>query len=269
MPFALEDGQAIQMRADATREERVPRIEEVLRRDRGCDGGAGSGNECRAFLGGDVLEHDLEARKIAHDRRQRLFDEGAFAIEYVDVGGGGFAMQGQHDAVGLHRLEHGVDAPQRGDSGVRIGGGTCRVILDRVDEARCLCSGYFGWACIVREVERHQRQKAGARRQGAENPLAVQARGLGRRDRGPEIWHDDCSPEYGGRGGEDSRHRRPVTQVEVPIVRAGQGQRRRNGKGDGHEMALFFLDYTFAGGAGPAPGRGSMPSMVADPDDAL
>jgi hypothetical protein len=34
-------------------------------------------------------------------------------------------------------------------------------------------------------------------------------------------------------------------------------------------MALFFLDYTFAGGAGPAPGRGSMPSMVADPDDAL
>ena len=77
-------------------------------------------------------------------------------------------------------------------------------------------------------------------------------------------------PKTRGRGASDGGHRRPVAQMQVPVVRAGEGQRRRGGRGHGHGKALFFLDYTVPGGAsaGAAGGAGAR-RLVADAVRAL
>ena len=124
------------MRAHAAGEQRIARIQEMLRRDRRGDARRRGGDESGGLRVVMCSSTIRKPGKVAHDLRQRALDENALAIEDVDVGIGDFAMQRQHDALLLHRLERGIDALERGDAGVGIRGRARGVVLDRVNEAR-------------------------------------------------------------------------------------------------------------------------------------
>ncbi len=68
MRFALQHRQAVQVRADATGEDRVAIQQQVLRRERGGDARARALHELDARPRRDVLEHHLEAREALDDR---------------------------------------------------------------------------------------------------------------------------------------------------------------------------------------------------------
>ncbi len=63
--LALEDGQAVVMRPDPAHEDGVAVVEQVLRRDGGAHKAVGFSDVLRGFLGGDVLEDDLQLGKVA------------------------------------------------------------------------------------------------------------------------------------------------------------------------------------------------------------
>ncbi len=142
----------------------------MLRRD-GCrDVRRRSRDELRCLASGDVLEHDLERRKIAHDARELAIDEHPLAIEHVHVGVGNLAVQLQRDAVALHCVEHAMHARQVGDAGIGIGGGTRGVVLHAGDEARRFGRGDFVDGGVVGQVKRQQRREP-RRAQGVRDAL--------------------------------------------------------------------------------------------------
>jgi hypothetical protein len=149
----------------------------VLRRDRRRDVGRRSGDERSRLRGGDVLQHDLQCRKVAHDRAQQSLDEDALAIEDVDVRIGDFSVQRQHDTLLLHRRERGIDALERRDPRVRVRRRAGGVVLDRVNEARCLGARDFRSARVVGQVERHQRDETGTGGKGVPDALPIGAGG--------------------------------------------------------------------------------------------
>ncbi len=99
MRFALQHRQAIEVRPQSAREQRVARIHAVLRRDRRRDIRGRFADERDGFARRDVLEHDAQRGKIADDRCELPLDEHALAVEHVDRGIGDFAVDRQHDAL--------------------------------------------------------------------------------------------------------------------------------------------------------------------------
>ena len=104
------------MRPDAAREQRIARVEQVLRRDGRADVRGGRGNELGGFPGRDVLEHDLQCRKIAQDRRQHALDEYPLTIEDIDLARGHFPMDQERQSMFLHRVEHRIHTLDCGDA---------------------------------------------------------------------------------------------------------------------------------------------------------
>jgi hypothetical protein len=85
VPLTLEDGKAVKMRTDAAREERVARIQKMLRRDRRGDvGGADETNAAASavVMCSSTIFNVGKSRTIAVER---TLDENALAIEDVDV----------------------------------------------------------------------------------------------------------------------------------------------------------------------------------------
>ena len=81
--------------------------------------------------GREVLEDDLQLRKVGAQRDQLLLDETGFAVEHVDLGVGHFAVHQQRQPAALQRLERRVDPPQVGDPGIAVGGRAGRIELCR------------------------------------------------------------------------------------------------------------------------------------------
>src|SRR5450755_2574654 len=82
--FALQDRKAVEVRPQATAEQRVAVVEKMVRGDGRGRVGTCFGDVLCALPGGDVLEDDLQRREVAPEAEQVTLDEDRFAIEDVD-----------------------------------------------------------------------------------------------------------------------------------------------------------------------------------------
>lgn len=224
MRFALEHRQAVVVRTNAANEQRVAVIQQVVCRDGRADRPLRVAHVFGGVLGGDVLEHDLERRKIAAQRLHHGVDEDGFAIEDVDRGVGHFAVHQQGHADVLHRFERLGAAAQVGHAGIAVGGGAGRVELDAMHEAAGAGGADFLGRGVVGQVQRHQRLEARARRQRGEDALAVGASLRGGRHRRLEVGHDDRPAELARGVAHHVGERVAIAQVQVPVIRADDGQ---------------------------------------------
>ena len=155
--FALQDGQAVEVRAQASLEHRAAVQQEMLRRDRRADPGACRAHELDAGARRHVLEHDPQARMALDERGELALDEDALAVEGIHVVARDLAVQLQHDVPLLHALEHGLAARERGDAGIRMRRAACGVALHAVDESARRRAIDLGGLRRFRQVERHER----------------------------------------------------------------------------------------------------------------
>src|SRR6202789_1395219 len=79
--FALQDRQAVVMRTQSAREERVAVEEQMMRRDRGRDAGAAVLHKLNSGARADMLEHDPQSRKALDEACEPLFDEAGLGLE--------------------------------------------------------------------------------------------------------------------------------------------------------------------------------------------
>ena len=102
MHFALQYRQAVIVRANATRKQRIAVEQQMLRRNR-CGGACA---RLRHILGGfargDVLHHNFQLGHGLPQRLQHALDEHRFAIEDVDLRIRHLAVHQQGYAVALH-----------------------------------------------------------------------------------------------------------------------------------------------------------------------
>ena len=225
--LALEHRQAVPVRPQPAAEDRVAVVEQVVGGDRGADPVAGLFHVLRRLAGGDVLEDDAQRREVAAQRLEHPVDEHRLAVEDVDVGIGHLAVHQQRHADPLHRLEGGAGLRDVGDPGVGVGGGAGRVELDRPHHPAFGRPQDLVGRGDVGQVERHQRLEVAAGRQGGQDPLAVGQRLRDRGDRRLQVGHDDRAGELRRARAGDRLQRLAVAQVQVPVVGAGQRERRR------------------------------------------
>ncbi|CAM2144453.1 hypothetical protein PT2222_160049 [Paraburkholderia tropica] len=230
MRLALEDRQTVIVRTDAALENRVAVVEQMVRRDRRAEQ-AGRGvigaDVIDGVLRRDVLEHHLQAREVAAQRRHHAVDEDLLAIEQVDVGARHLTVHEQRHAHFLHRFERLRALADVGHARVRICGRARRIQLHAMHETARLRAANFLGRRVVGQVQRHQRLELQARGQRREDAVAIRGSQLGRRDRRLEVRHDDRAAELARRVRQDRRQHRAVAHVKVPVVGAG----KREGRG--------------------------------------
>ena len=161
-------------------EHRVPGLGEVVRRDRAGELRCVRPHEGDGDLGREVLEHHLEAWKVAKQRRQPLLDEHLLAVEDVDVRAGMLAVDEERHADRLHPCQHLPDTGEVGDAGRRVGGGVGRVELHRGQHAVAEAGVDVLGVAVVAEIGGHQRGERRSLGQRRQDAVAV-ACGVGRR----------------------------------------------------------------------------------------
>ena len=209
----------------------------------GGDGGGGQvaalAHEVHAFRGGDVLEHDTQRREPFANVVQVAVDEHPLAVEDVDFRLGHLAVHQERQIVLFQCLVEMVNARRVGDAAVRVGGGPGRVQLEGMHKRALRRPFDLLHRGFVGQIEHHQRLEIHARRNRRQDALAV---GLGQRHGGHrrrQVGHHDGAAEHPRGGGHGFLQHGAVAEVQVPVVRAGQGQ------SIGHQRALNV----------PPPGR--------------
>jgi hypothetical protein len=169
---------------------------------------------------GDVLEHDLQLGEALHGRPEHLVDEGFFPVEHIHRRVGRFAVHQQRQAELLHFLQRVEAARDARHAGVRMRGRARGVELHAVHASGKLGARDLLGRRVLGQVQRHQRLEGGAVGQCAQDPLAVIERLVGGAHRRLQVRHDDRAGEAARAVGEHRSQRRPVAQVQVPVVRA-------------------------------------------------
>ena len=180
MPLALGDRQAIGVRPDAAREDRVAVDDQVLRRDRRGDVRAGCLDEIHGLGRGDMLEHDLQRREVAHQRRSTRSMNTASRSKTSTSGSVTSPWTQQRHADPLHRLQRRVRCCAMSVTPCAELVVACAGIeLGRDPDAVLEAARELGRVGVVGQVAGHQRREAGSpdRR---DDPLAI---GRGRRRR--------------------------------------------------------------------------------------
>ena len=192
------------------------------------------------LLGGDVLHDHPQRGKALAQGVEHVVDKPGFAVEDVDLGVGDLAVGQQRNAAGGHALDHRIDPGQIAHAGVRVGGCPGGVELDGRDqpriEARFEVVGVGG----LGQVERHQRGEVTAARDRLTDAVGVGLCVGGGPHRRHEVGHDDGPAEVSGGMGEHGPHHLTVTQVQMPVIGAGnrQGLGQVGAHGAGLDQAL-------------------------------
>ena len=223
MLLALQNRQAVIVRTNASRENRIAVEQQMLRGDGGAGIRIAGSHVLRGLPGGDVLEHDLQTRKVTAQRDHLLFNEHGFAVEQIDIAARHLAMHQQQQAVALHGFERGVDFADVGNACVAVGGGTGRIELAGHNTSR------FGSCNLIRcqivgEVQRHQRLELRALGHSSQNALLVGQHLFGRRNRWAQVGHDDGTAKLRRSMRHHGFQRIAITQVNVPVVGPEDGK---------------------------------------------
>ena len=123
----------------------------------------------------------------------------------------------------LHRLKYRVEFFRVGDALGGVGGRAFRIPFDSDDARRFRRQhGFRGEA--VAEIEAHQRGEGFVRRDVGENALAVGGDGVDAVHRRGEVGHDERACALGGGIGHGAGQGGAVAQVDVQVVRGGEGE---------------------------------------------
>ncbi len=209
------------MRANAAGEDGVAVVEQMM-------GRKGGGGEAVRFLHvlrglqrSDVLEHNFELGKITPQGDELGVDEHRLAIENIDLRRCHFTMHQQRHAGALHGFQRAVGVAQVGDTGVAVGGGARRVELGRHHAGVPRVFDFIGRQ-VVGEVERHQRLELNAVWHRRLDARLVGQRCRRRRDRWPQVGHDDGATKLGRGVRHHCAQGVAITHVQVPVVGSGQ-----------------------------------------------
>ena len=213
------------MRAHAAFKHGVAVDGQVVRRDGGGDVGAGIAHEIHRILGGDMFEHDLQRREIGDDAIQDAIDEHRLAVEDVDCVIGHLAVDEQRHADALHRFQGRIDVAHIGDAMGAVGGGVGRIKLGGGEDALRMAAHQFVRIDAIDQIAGHQRLEFQARRNGGANAVPIGSGSGSGRHRRFQIWHHDGTGELARGGiGHGGQHL-AITQVNMPIIGAAQGER--------------------------------------------
>lgn len=218
MDVALEDRQAIEVRANPADQHVVTVVQQVVCSDGGADLGRSLLDELHGIGGSDVLEHHLEGREALDHSPHVFIDEDLLAIEDIDITMGHFAMDQQRQADFSHGFQDWEDLVDAGHARVRVGSGAGRVQLGGVHEATGLGFTDFVRLGAVGEVEHHQRFEAAAGWASSQDTLAVGIGLFGVAYRRYQVGHDDGA----AKGARDicdciGQHG-PIAKMDVPVV---------------------------------------------------
>jgi len=162
--------------------------------------------------------------------RQALVQKELFAVEDIRFRPGDFAVDAQSETLFGHGIQCVGAAGDVGDPGVRIGGGPRRVEFDGMHPPTGSGALDFGGRGVISEIEGHQGLEPAVRRGRGEDAVTIGAGLLGGDHRRNEIGHDNGAPETLGAPGHHVLEHRPIPQMQVPVVRAGQGERVHGGQ---------------------------------------
>ena len=240
VPFALGDGQAIQVRPDAAREDMAAVDHQMMGRDGGAQPPAGVGrDEIGRFLRGDMLEHHLQTGEILQQRDHDPVDEHRLAVEDIDIGVGHLAMDQQRHADPLHPLQHARNLGKIGDAMGRVGRGMRRIELHGGEDAALMPARDLVGIGAVGQIAGHQRLESRSRRQRCPDRIGI-GRRLRHRGHGRlQVRHDDGAAELARGIRHDRLQHRAVAQMQVPVIGAADGERGRRRVGvDGHRRCV-------------------------------
>ena len=222
--FGLEHGQAVIMGPQPALKQGIAVIEQVLRGN-GCRQSVGMAvHEVDRLGGGDVFEYDFEPGQAFQQRTQNRVDVTRLPVEDIHAGIGHLAMDQQRQPDFSQRLKRREDPVDMSDAGFAMGRGACWIELDPVDEAGLPGQAQLLWRGGIRQVQRHQGNEVAARGTSAQNPVTI---GGGMRDGGdgrPQVGHYNRPAKHRRRRREHGRQHRAIAQVQMPVIRAGQGQ---------------------------------------------
>ena len=223
MRLAFQHRQAVVMRANATRENGVAVVQQVVRRDGRARVFVARRHILRSLCRGDVLEHNFEFGKVTAQRNQLGVDEHRFAVKQVNVSAGHLAVHQQEHARLLHGFECLVGLAQVGHTRIAVGGGTGWVELGG-DHTCVFGTDNFVSRQVVGEVERHQRLEAQPLRNSRQDALFVSQRLRRGGHGGLQVGHDDGAAKFGGGMGHHRVQCSAIAHMQVPVVGAGDGE---------------------------------------------
>lgn len=208
--FALADRETVVVWSDASCEETISVVEEMMCGDRRGDVGTGCFYELDHFPGRDVFDDDTEMRMLSSDQIEG-FDEARFPVENINFPSvilQGFTMDGKDEVVPLHSLEDRIEPPDVGYTGCGIGRGIGRVEFGCQDVSACGSDDDIRDRSVIGQVEGHEWVEVSVPvlfRVGIEcleDTATVIERPGGLFDRRFEIGHDERPSENLGGVGE-------------------------------------------------------------------
>ena len=167
-----------------------------------------------------MLQHDLQAREIAHQGFQHALDEHRLAVEHVDIGIGHLAMDEERHAEFFHPRQHRAALGEVAHARGGVGGGVGGIELHRGKDAGFEAALDLVGAGVVGQVAGHQRREL-ARELGRQRGENARAISLGRgnaRHRRHQVRHDDGAREAAGGVRQHGFQHRAVAQMHMPIV---------------------------------------------------
>ena len=136
-------------------------------------------------------------------------------------------MHQQQHTLALHGFKRLVSLAQVCNTSVAVGGGTCGVKLDGHHTGVLGTPDLIGRQ-VVGEVQRHEWLKRcsaiGRLRGRCLYALLVGHCGCSRGHRWAQVGHDDGTAKLGGGVGHHGMERVAIAHMQVPIVRAGDGE---------------------------------------------
>ena len=86
---------------------------------------------------------------------QMAFDKYCFAIKNIDLASGDFTVELQYHTHFLHGGKNLLDIVEAGNTRVRIGCSSCRIILAAMDKATFFRRANFIGGGVIRKIENH------------------------------------------------------------------------------------------------------------------
>ena len=114
MLLALQNRQAVIVRANPAFKDLIAIKKQVLRRERGGNPRIRFGHKLRCLFGGDVLKHSFEFGQAPLQRHKHALDEHGFAVKHIHRWVCHFAVQQERHIQTLHRLQRGLYFEQIG-----------------------------------------------------------------------------------------------------------------------------------------------------------
>ena len=129
--FPLGHRETVEMRPQTTLEYRGPVDHEMMRRDGPGDAWRMRPDDLDGLFRGDVLDDDLQALILSAGRATGVLHEDALAVEDIDRGIGGFAVNQDRHADPFHPFQYRANRLDIANAEMGVRRGTGRIELGR------------------------------------------------------------------------------------------------------------------------------------------